>query len=533
MRNLPIAGGASRPPRLTGGNLGLVCKIAILGLLNALALWGITILSADRQYVLLAVLALGVLLLDAAFLSDRAYPLRFILPGAFFLVLMVLYPIGYTIYVSFTNYGTGHILAKEQAIAHYTAMYTLDEEMPTYQAEIFQDERGDCAFLLTGPDGDTLVAHAGRVLPTGRAQLTPVDADRDGIVDALGPYARVSVLNVFALLGRLQDLAFEYEGRVLKLRNPQEFGTYVKQYEYDAAADALVELTTGERYYATRNGNFTSGSGKSLDVGYKTVIGGRNFRNLITDRRYAAPFFQVFGWTIVFAFVSVVETFALGLMLAVLLNDPRLRLRGLYRVLLIVPYAMPAFITCLIWRGLFQTETGVINNYLIMPLLGRGIPWLQDPFWAKVALLVVNLWLGFPYMMLICLGALQSIPGDLYEAAMVDGATGWQRFRRLTLPLVLSALAPLLVASFAFNFNNFNVIYLVTKGRPAIPFSQTPTGATDILISYTYRIAFEGGSGNNYGLAAAISLVIFLLVGFITYVNFRSSRAMKEVDSYE
>ncbi|MGE5599185.1 MAG: ABC transporter permease subunit, partial [Bacteroidota bacterium] len=330
-----------------------------------------------------------------------------------------------------------------------------------------------------------------------------------------------------------QELSFDYRGHLLKMRSPQEFATYVRQYRYDAGKDALIDLTTNKAYYATRNGNFEASDGDTLDVGYKAVIGGRNFKNLVSDSRYSSPFFRVFIWTIVFAFVSVVETFALGLLLAVLLNDPRVRFRGFYRVLLIVPYALPAFITCLIWRGLFQTETGVINNYLILPLFGKAIPWLQDPFWAKVALLVVNLWLGFPYMMLISLGALQSIPGDLYEAAMVDGATGWQQFRRITLPLILSALTPLLIASFAFNFNNFNVIYLVTKGRPAIPHSQTPTGATDILISYTYRIAFEGGSGNNYGLAAAVSLLIFLLVGFITYLNFRCSNALKEVPANE
>ncbi|MGQ9778585.1 MAG: maltose ABC transporter permease MalF [Bacillota bacterium] len=518
--------------RSLGDRTGSIAKIVLLGLLNALAVWGIAVLTGDRQYVLLAMLILGVSALDFVYLCKRAYPLRFILPGTIFLVLMVIFPILYTIYISFTNLGTGHLLSKDQAIRQYTNRFLLREDLPTYRAEIFKREEADFAFLLTASDGTKLVAAGGVAKPVEEADLKPLDVDKDGIVDRLGPYERQSTLGVFRYLGQLQKLAFKYQGVLLKMRTPQEFASYMPQYAYDQAKDAIIDLTTGTAYYA-KDGSFTSRHGESLDIGFRSFIGWRNFKNLLTDRRYSSPFLRVFIWTIIFAAVSVLETFALGLLLAVLLNDPRLRLRGLYRVLLIVPYALPAFITCLIWRGLFQTETGVINNYLIVPLLGRAIPWLQDPFWAKVALLVVNLWLGFPYMMLICLGALQSIPEDLYEAAIVDGATGWQQFKWITLPLVLAALAPLLISSFAFNFNNFNVIYLVTRGRPAIPGSLTPTGATDILISYTYRMAFEGGSGTNYGLAAAVSLVIFLLVGTITALNFRYTKAMEEVPSNE
>lgn len=116
---------------------------------------------------------------------------------------------------------------------------------------------------------------------------------------------------------------------------------------------------------------------------------------------------------------------------------------------------------------------------------------------------------------------------------MVDGATGWKRFRLITFPLLLAQITPLLISSFAFNFNNLNVIYLVTRGRPPIPGSLTPTGATDILISYTYRMAFETGSGGNYGLAAAVSLLIFILVSLITIFNIKSARMFEEVPQYD
>ena len=131
--------------------------------------------------------------------------------------------------------------------------------------------------------------------------------------------------------------------------------------------------------------------------------------------------------------------------------------------------------------------------------------------------------------MLINLGSLQSIPNELYEAARVDGASGWQQFWHVTLPLLLVSVAPLLVSCFAFNFNNFGVIYLVTQGRPPIPGARTPAGATDILITYTYRLAFESGSGTDYGLASAVTILIFLIVGTLSWFNFRFTGTLEEV----
>jgi len=498
-----------------------------LGILPALALWALPVLLDDRQYVLLVGLFLGVACIDYVFLSPRAYPLRFLLPGLFFMALMVVYPIGYTVAVSFTNFGTGHILTLEQAMSQYTSRYILKEDLPAYKPQFFRDESGHFAVLLTGSDGQQLVGIGDKAVPLAESPLKPADVNNDGTYEKLGPYQAITGLNVFTYLSTLQNLSYAYRGNVLKMRSLEEFATYVPQFRADKARRALIDFQDGTVYRAV-NGNFTSAKGVSLDIGYKTTVGWRNFKDLLTDRRISAPFFRVFSWTVIWAFLSVVETFTLGMFLAVLLNDRRLKLKGLYRVLLIIPYAMPAFISALIWRGLFNTEIGVINR-MLQPILGRGIPWLQDPFWAKVALLIVNLWLGFPYAMLVSLGALQSIPGELYEAAMVDGASGWQQFSRITLPLILVALAPLLIASFAFNFNNFTVIYLVTRGRPAIPNALTPTGATDILISYTYRMAFESGNGGNYGLASAVSLLIFLIVGALSWINFKFTGALEEV----
>jgi arabinogalactan oligomer/maltooligosaccharide transport system permease protein len=221
-----------------------------------------------------------------------------------------------------------------------------------------------------------------------------------------------------------------------------------------------------------------------------------------------------------FASLSVLTTFALGLLLALALNKP-MRGRRIYRSILVLPYAMPSIMSILIWGGMFNTEFGAINT-----LLGTDIAWFQSELFAKTAIIVVNLWLGFPYFYLVSSGALQAIPDELLEAAAIDGANPRQIFRQITLPLLLRILSPLLIASFAFNFNNFNLIYLLTGGGPINSLDGELAGATDILISFTYKIAF-GSSVQDLGLASAISLVIFLIVASISLYGIRKSKVLE------
>jgi len=535
-----------------------LAKILVLGPLNALAVWAALILLGEQLYWLLALLVVGCGIIDYIFLSHRAYPWRYLVPGLFFMVVMVVYPICYTVVVAFTNFGTGHLLSKVQAIEHYTSRYTLREDLPEYSAAIFRSSAGKFAILLkevagasgmAGPGNEPggngepsnqpdskssdkpgsgwLLALDGRITPLESAEVEVADEDGDSVPDRISGYEPVSKLAVFKYLADLQKLEFHLGGYVLKMRSPDRFATYSARFRYDRELDALVD-TEHETVYYARDGNFVADSGRALDTGYRTAIGWRNFRSLARNPQISGPFFRVFVWTFTWAALSVLTTFALGLFLAVLLNDDKLKFRKFYRVVLILPYALPAFISALIWRGLFNTEVGFINS-ILKATIGVGVPWLQDPFWAKAALILVNLWLGFPYMMLVCLGALQSIPHELYEASVVDGASGWQQFWRVTLPLLLVSVTPLLIASFAFNFNNFSVVYLVTKGRPAIPGAQTPAGATDILITYTYRLAFESAAGTDYGLASAVTILIFLIVGTLSWINFRFTGALEEV----
>ncbi len=254
-------------------------------------------------------------------------------------------------------------------------------------------------------------------------------------------------------------------------------------------------------------------------------IGFKNFVFIFENASKAL--WPVFVWNVVFAAFTVLSTALVGLLLGVLLNNKELKLRNFYRTLLIISWALPGVITIQMWVALLNKQFGAINR--LLGLLGvYPIPWLLDPLWAKVSVLLVNLWLGFPYMMTATLGALSTIPDELYEAARVDGANALDAFQYITLPLLKTAFVPILLASFAYNFNNFNVIYLLTGGGPATEGRLSTAQATDILISWAYKTAFRSEGQSAYGLGAAISLVIFVLTVGISLINFRVSGALRE-----
>ena len=237
-------------------------------------------------------------------------------------------------------------------------------------------------------------------------------------------------------------------------------------------------------------------------------VGLRNYGDILGDFSFAKKVeggfvfnYLNFYWTLLFNVVWTVTNVAIGvtsgLFLALILNTRALALRPIYRVLLILPWAMPNYITALIWKGMFHQQFGVINQILQMIGL-QAVNWFDHPFTSFLAALTTNAWLSFPFMMVVSLGALQSIPADLYEAARVDGASRWQAFRAITLPSLRPALVPAVILSVVWTFNMFNIIYLVTAGDPG--------GSTEILITQAYKFAFER---YRYGYAAAYSVVIF------------------------
>jgi arabinogalactan oligomer/maltooligosaccharide transport system permease protein len=252
-------------------------------------------------------------------------------------------------------------------------------------------------------------------------------------------------------------------------------------------------------------------------------VGFDNFVNLVTVPIWNQSFLNVLSWTLVWTVVSTTLQIALGLFLAVLVNDKRIRFKRLIRTILILPWAIPSFVTIMIFSALFNDQFGAINRIILSALQIAPIPWLTDPLYTKIALISIQVWLGFPFLFALFTGVLQSTSQDIYEAAEVDGATRWQKFRHITLPHVLFATAPLLIIQYTSNFNNFNIIYLFNGGGPAVR-GQT-AGGTDILISWVYKLTF---TTNNYNMAAAISLIIGVIVIAFAFIQFRRTRSFRE-----
>jgi arabinogalactan oligomer/maltooligosaccharide transport system permease protein len=413
---------------------------------------------------------------------------------------------------AFSNFGDAHRGSKSDAItAIQTASVVEVPGSPEYTLKVVakgDPATGPIAFLLTDPAGKRFLGDADGLrpatgIPDGYAPLNlgQAGARSKEVTDLVVPTARGAI--------RSAGVSRAYEGRA--------------QRAYDAACDCVVDKADGHRWTAG-DGSFVDDAGQRLPQGWRVNVGLRNFTRVVTDEGIAKPFFRILAWNLAFAVASVLTTFGLGLLCAIALHSDRIRGRKLYRVLLVLPYAMPSFAMLLVWRDMFNTDFGLINR-----LFGLSVDWLGTPWTARFAVILVQLWLGYPYMFLVATGALQAIPREMTEAASMDGATPWQAFRRVTLPLLLVALSPLLISSFAFNFNNFNAIYLTTEGGP-FPAVDPTAGATDLLITYTYRLAF-GTSGAQYGFAAAISIYIFAIVALISVVSFRRTRRQEEVYS--
>ncbi|CAK8584710.1 carbohydrate ABC transporter permease [Priestia megaterium] len=250
-----------------------------------------------------------------------------------------------------------------------------------------------------------------------------------------------------------------------------------------------------------------------------------NFIDIFKLDIWRETFISVFSWTVVWTFVATIGQIAIGMFLAIVIHQKDLKFKRLFRTILILPWAVPAFISILIFSGMFNETFGAINNDILAFFGIKSIPWMSDPFWAKVALIFIQWWIGFPFVFTMITGVLQSIPEELYEAATIDGATLWNKFRYVTLPIILFTTAPIMITQFTSNFNNFNVIYLFNGGGPAV--SGQNAGSTDILISWIYNLTMTSAQ---YGKAAAITLVLSTIVIAIALWQFKRTKSFKEED---
>ncbi|MHA7275277.1 ABC transporter permease subunit [Arthrobacter sp. Hz1] len=504
----------------------LLAKVIGLGAALGAGISLTPLLVAAEQWGMLVGVWAGVVGLIAVYSTRRVIPLKYLLPGTLLLSVFVILPILATVQLSFTNAGDGTRGTKEETIQAIVG----NSVTPLPGGTIYNMTVGTVGPTTTGPftlylvDPTTNEAFEGT--EDGLASLEG-GTIKDGFVRDVPGVTILTGKEVNDAGGQLTELSVPTEGGAIRTQGISQAFEGVQALHYDEASDTLTNTATGQSFTPQTFGDreyFADGQGaRAFDQSWEQNVGASNYVRIFSDPQIRGLLLGSFIWTLTFAVGSVLTTFVLGLLLAVTLNDPRVRGLKLYRAAMIVPYAIPVFISFLVWQSFYNRDFGLINAMLG----GARIDWLGDPFLAKIAVLLTNLWVGFPYMFLISTGALQALPQDINEAAKIDGANAWTTFTKVQFPLLLVAVAPLLVASFAFNFNNFNVIQLVTGGGP-FPGGGGVIGATDILISGAYRIAF-GQGGAEFGFASAVSVVLFIITAVLAGLQFRYTKALEDV----
>ncbi len=468
---------------------------------------------------LLLVTWLGVFI----YLNPSASTFRYLFPGFIGFGIFVIFPLAYTVYIGFTKYSSQNLLRFDRSVALIRSETFLSPNAASYKYKLFAQEDGSYVLYLEDEKDPT------RRFVSEPFELTPGTKPKT----EQEPVKLSALPQGEEVKGKALEMVQINRGKLLVPMRARQFAL---PDETIVALAGLTNFSSRERLWTpnpdgsftskkdgtvirpdARLGFFVNEKGEKVGVGFRTFSGFDNYLRILTDPRIQGPFFRIFLWTITFSALSVFSTFAVGMLLSVVLEQKDLRFRQVYRTLFILPYAVPGLLSILILKGLFNQEFGAVNA-LLRGIFGFAPEWDTNPWGARAMILLVNLWLGYPYMMLICTGMLQSIPSAIYEASAIDGSNKVRDFFDLTLPLVLPPMIPILISAFAFNFNNFNLIYLLTAGGPQMVGGNA--GETDLLVTYTYSIAFLD-SGTNYGLASAIATLLFILVGFLAWINLR------------
>ena len=478
----------------------------------------------DKAWFLATFFVISAALIFFTYSVSRKTPGKYLLPGVLLLCLFHIYPAFYSGAVAFTNDSNGHQLSKDQAISAILD----DSKVPIETVEqipyktLIEKNSNKVFILFQYPQTTFWLGNSDQVK---QIQGNFSDLEKYSSMLKTVGYEVVPKDNTSDYVSELQNISVTIDSGVsFQPQDLEILEAFSSAFKYDSKKDRLTNSFSGETYTPNGNGQMQSSNGEVLYPGWKANIGWKNFTSIITEKEIRRPLVAVLIWTFVNAFLVVFVGFLFGLILALIFNSPHLRSKRIYRTIFIVPLAIPSVLSVLVWAGLFTAETGVIDR-----LFHISTPWLTDPWWARLAVLIVELWSVFPYMFLISTGAIQAIPGEILEAAEIDGASPLKSFTQIKLPLVVRTLGPLLVASTAMALNNFGAIYLLTGGGPTFSNSNGNAGATDILISYTYKLAFNSAGGNNYGLASALSILNFILVGLISIYGLRKMKTMEEI----
>jgi maltose/maltodextrin transport system permease protein len=493
---------------------------ALMVVLGLVGLYVVALVYATGETLLAGIMLVTLAGFVWIYSSPRTYAYRYLFPGIGAALIFVVFPMLYTIRIGFTNYSSKNLLTFPRA-TQYLLEETYRAEGATYNSTLHAD---GSRWRLRLEDADSGVAFATESLAlvpekpqTLKAQplSAPLTGDEMPMRDLISHQAFLKGLTVLMP-----------DGGQIRMTGLREFAPSRMQYTRNKDGSLTNNQDRSLLRPNMKTGFYESDAGNPVDPGFQVDIGWKNYLEIFTDAGLREPFWKIFIWTLVFSTLTVVFCTTLGMVLAVLLSWESLRFRSVYRLVLFLPYAIPGFISILVFKGLFNNNSGEIN-LLLSTLFGIRPTWFSDPFLAKMMILIVNTWLGFPYMMVICTGLIKAIPNDLYEASAVAGAGPITNFFKITMPLIIKPLTPILISSFAFNFNNFVLISLLTGGLPDLLNTSVPAGTTDILVSYTYRMAFQD-AGQKFGLGAAISTVIFLMVAVISLIQIRSTRIVDD-----
>ena len=474
--------------------------------------------------VVFGAVALVIVLRFIAARFEWIMPWYYLLPAIIFLLTFTFFPLVLTVILAFTDYAG--IRNGELSVSTETAITAANGE----QLSVADLATLGCNQLRGARAGCNNVRAV--VYASGELEAAGVSIEGDKLIVDPAPPADRDINSVTLFLPSVgfspQFPVISVDGNTLTLeRAPPD------DVDIENVTMTLDRVPLNRRILSADGNTLTLNEALPEGLEFTAVaryndfgwVGWENFRIILQQARRAL--LPVFLWNVAFGVLTILINTIFGVFMALLLNNPDLRFRNVYRTLLIVPWALPAVITIQVWRGFLNENFGAINRFLAL-LDMQTFDWLGDPTYAKAAILLVNLWLGLPFMMTATLGALSAIPRELYEAAKMDGANPWQGFWGVTAPLLRTALVPITLTGFAFNFNNFNLIFLLTGGGPPVGWGTSTARGTDILISWAYNEAFQAQGGYAYGLGSAISIIIFIITLAISLINFQVTGALKE-----
>ncbi len=511
--------------RITTGyliSIAVVCLVVFFGLIAMIRL------IRDGLVPLTAIVGAVVIFVSLVYLRKKFSAYKWMAIGIVLVLLFSIYPIVYTVLLSFTNMRGGHLITRQQAIQRISDKQYQEEDALTYSWTAYLKGKNEYALWLQSESGESILAYEGRepeIYTEEPADLGKLDSG--GIPEELpGGYKKLTRKDVVPIISQLGEIIFGKAPFTVQVISLREATSLKARYIYDEDSDSFTDAETG-KIYAAEDGTFTADDGEELSPGFIINVGTDNYSRFISNPGYRNPIFSILIWNIAFTFFSVIISFLVGLMIAIVFE--RLPGKRIIRALLIVPYPIPVLVSIVVWKGLLNENKGLITG-IIQNIFGAAPKFFTDAAWTRIALILINVYLSYPYFYILCAGALQSIPNEIFQAADIDGAGAFRKLRYITMPMVLRILAPLVIASLSFNFNNFTLVWGFNAGLPAMADSIVPMGKTDLLISFVYRLGFSTANASDYSFASAITVILFIFVAIMVFFQTRSTKAFKEVD---